>query len=144
MVIVKLFVQAVDEEDHRLLHLLGQAEVVLCGYLYTTGSIDKEDGGVGDAHCGEGRSGEVVRTRAVDNVEFLVVPLNMERRGEDAVSVLLLYGEVVGNGVLLCDASSTRDDAALVEQRFGEGGLSCTVTAQEGNVLDFFRLIGLH
>ena len=71
-------IQLVNQEDDRLLQLLGIAEVVLCSHLGTVLSVDQHHGLVGNVERSDGTAHEVVRTRTVDDVELLVVPLHME------------------------------------------------------------------
>jgi hypothetical protein len=68
----------------------------------------------------------------------------MEYCAEYRVSIFLLYGEVVTYSILLCDASTTLDDACLVQQALRQGCFTCTVIAKQGNVLDFMCLIDFH
>ena len=71
-------VELVHQEDDGLLEFLGISEVVLGAYLGTILAIDENHGLVGHIQSGDGSAHEVVATRTVDDVQFLVVPLHME------------------------------------------------------------------
>ena len=56
----------------------------------------------------------------------------------------MFYREIVGNGILLCNTSTTIDDTSLIEESLSEGGFTRAVIAKQSNVLDFTGLINFH
>ena len=68
----------------------------------------------------------------------------MECCGKDRISVFLFDGKIVGNGVLLGDASAPRKCAGVVEKALCERGLSGTIVTEEGDVFDVVRIVDLH
>ena len=142
---VALFrVQLVDEEDDRLLQLLGVAEVVLRAHLRAVLAIDEDHGLVGDVESRDGASHEVVGSRTVDYIEFLVVPFSMENSGEHGISKVELHRHEVGDGVLRLYGSTTLYDSSLIQHAFGKRGLAATFGANERDVLNFVGLINSH
>ena len=118
---VALFrVQLVDEEDDRLLQLLGVAEVVLRAHLRAVLAIDEDHGLVGDVESRDGASHEVV------------------------VSKVELHRHEVGDGVLRLNGSTTLYDSSLIQHAFGKRGLAATFGANERDVLNFVGLINSH
>ena len=139
-----LTVKLVHEENHGLAELLGVAEMVLRTNFGAEVTVDEEQCRVSHVEGGEGCAYEVVGTRTVDDVQLLAGPLGMENGGEHGVAVVLLHGEIVGNSVLGSDAAAALDLAAVEEESFGEGGFSRTIVTQEGDVLDFVRIVNFH
>ena len=144
MVVALLGVELVDEEDDRLAQFLGVAEVVLCAHFGSILSVDEQQGRVSHMQGCHGSTHKVVGTGAVDDVQFLSVPFHMKNRGEDTVAILLLYRKIVAHRVLGSDATTTADDASLIQECFGKGSLTGTVIAKQGNVLDFVGLVNFH
>ena len=136
VVVAVLGVELVDEEDDGLAELFGIAEMVLRADFRTEVAVEQQYGGVGDIEGSDGGADKVVGTRTVDDIEFLALPFHVECGGEDAVAIFLLYGEVVGYRVLHGDAAAALDGTGMEQKGFGEGGLTGTVVAKKGNVLD--------
>ena len=142
---VALFaVELVNEEDDGLAQLLRVAEVVLGAHFRPILSVDEDDRLVGDVERGDGSAYEVVGTRAVDDIEFLVVPFHMEYCWEDRVTIFQLNRKIVAHGVLCLHASAALDDSGFVKHTLGKCGLAATRTAKQCYVLDFIRLIYFH
>ena len=68
----------------------------------------------------------------------------MKHGGEDGVTILKLYREVIAHSVLPFHCTTPLDDAGLIKHTLGKGGLAASRTAQQGNVLDFVCLIYSH
>ena len=98
--------------------------MVLSAHLRAVLSVEQQDCGVCHVEGGDGCAYEIVRTRTVDDVQFLVVVFHMIYCGEHAVAVILLYGEIVADCGALAYTTATLDDACLVEQGFSECCLS--------------------
>ena len=144
VIVTFLGIKLVNKEYYRLLEFLRIAEVVLCAHLGTHLTINQEHTGISNLECCKCCTYEVIRPRAVYNVKFLVIPLHMEDSRENGITILMFYREIVGDGILLSDTSTTIDDTSLIEQRFCEGGLTRAIIAKECNVLDFTGLINFH
>ena len=78
-----LVVELVDEEDDGLAEFFGVAEVVLCAYLNAGSAFEKDDSRVGHVESGDGCACKVIAARAIDEVDFLAIPLHMANSGED-------------------------------------------------------------
>ena len=124
IVVAVVAVELVHEEDNGLGEFLRIAEVVLRANFRTELAIDEQHGGIGDVQRGHGCAHEVVRTRAVDDVEFLAHPFNVEDGREYGVAIILFYGEVVGNGVLCSNSAAALNQSAFKEKCFRKGGFT--------------------
>ena len=144
VVVAILVVQLVNQEDDGLVELSCIAEVVLCAHLDAGCALQQDDCCIRDAQGRDGCACKVVRTRTVDDVQFLAVPFHMEYGREYAVAILMLHREAVADGVMQRHTSAAFDDTGLVQQCLGQSGLTGTVITQQGNVLDFVCLINLH
>ena len=118
--------------------------MVLCAHLYAIGTLEQENGGVCDIECSQGRSHKIVRTRTVNDIEFLPIPFHMEYGGEHRIAIFLLHREIVADRILLCDASATFDDTGFIKERLCQSGLARTVIAKQGDVLNLVCLINFH
>ena len=116
VIVALLVVQLVYQEDDRLAQFLGVAEMVLRTYFGTKLSVEQEYSGIGHIERGKGCAYEVVGTRAVDDVEFLAVPFGVEHGREHGITVILLYGKIVGHGVFLRDTTSFLNQTTLKEK----------------------------
>ena len=144
VVVALLRVQLVHEEDDGLAQLLRVAEVVLSADLWPILTIDEQQGCVSHMQGCHRCTYEVISSRTVDDVQLLVVPLHMENGGENTIAVFLFHWEVVTHGILLGDATTTADNSCFIQKCFGKSGLTGTVIAKQGNVLDFVRLVNFH
>ncbi|CDE32213.1 putative 66.3 kDa protein in hag2 5'region [Leyella stercorea CAG:629] len=122
-------VQLVDKENDWLMKFLGITEVVLCTNLRTILTVNKDNSLIGYVESRDCTTDKVVRTWAIDNVEFLVVPLYMEHCGEHRVAILMFYREVVAYRVLCFHRTTALDNTTTINHRLGKGGLAATRTA---------------
>ena len=106
--------------------------------------VDEHHGLVGHVERSDGAAHKVVRSRAVDNVEFLVVPLHMEDRGEHRVAVFQLNGEIVAHRVFGFDGAAALDETGFKQHTFGKGRLAAARTANKRDVLNLVSLIYSH
>ena len=83
---------------------------------------------------------------AVDDIQFLSVELRVEYGGEYRVSILLLYGEIVGNCVAGIYRAATRLSHHTRRSSIPRGcGLLSPFDPEKGYVFDFLvGLINLH
>ena len=139
-----LTVELVDEEDDRFVEFLGVAESVHGAHFGSILSVDDEHGLVGDVECCDRAPHEVIGARAVDDIEFFIVPFYMYYGRKHAVSILLLHGEVVAYGVFTFYCTAAFDHSRFKQHRLDKSGLAATRTADECDVLNFFRLIDFH
>ena len=142
--IAVLSIQLIDKEDNGFVQLLGVAEGILRTHLGAILAIHQNDGLVGHVERCDGTADEVVRSRAINNVQLLVVPLHMEDSRENRVSIFLLYGEIVADGILSLYRATTLNDTCFEKHTFGKSCLAATRTAKQCNVLDFVGLIYSH
>lgn len=137
-------VQLVDKEDDRLIEFLGVTEMVLRADLGTEVAIDEEHGSICNVESRERSTYKVITAGAVDEVQLLTFPFRMEYRREYGVAIILLYGEIVTDSILLRDTSAAFDDARVEEEALGEGCLAGAVVTKKCDVLDVVRVIYLH
>ncbi len=143
-IIIHLFViHLIHQEDDRLVQFLGIAEMVLCTYLHAIGT-KQQHSCIRHIHGSQGSTYKVVTTRAVDDVQFLVVPFYMEYGREYGIAIFLLYWEIITYCIMLCDASTTLDNTCFIQKGLGQGCLAGPIIAQESNVLNFIGLIDSH
>jgi hypothetical protein len=74
--------------------------------------------------------GLIVGAGAIDKIKLLPVPFDVENGWKDTVSVFLLYGEIVTNGVFGIHVSTAFDVSTLVEHRLSERGFPRSRTSQ--------------
>ena len=117
-------VQLVDDEDDGLVELFGVAELVDGAHLDAVLSVDDHQGRVGDVEGRDGASDEVVRSGAVDEIQLQPVPFDAEYSGEDGVTVVLLYREIVADRVTGFHRATALDHSTLEEHGLCQGGLT--------------------
>ncbi len=84
--------------------------------------VDKNKPHVAHAEGGVCVAHEVIRSRTVDYIEFLIVEFGIENSREYGVTILFLYGKIVGYGIACVNRSATFYNSTLVNHRFGECG----------------------
>lgn len=126
------------------LSLISITEIVLRSYFGTILAVDKDDGEVSDIECSNGTSYEVIRPRAVYNIQFLVIPLCMKDRRKNGITQIQFYRHEVGNGILLLYRTTTLYDSSLKQHTLGKRGLAATFGANERDVFNFVSLIYFH
>ena len=124
VVVALLIVKLVYKEDDGFAQLLGVAEVCLCTHLRAILAIEQQDCGICHRNGRCSGSYKVVTARTVDDIQFLVIPFTAEYGREYRITILLLNGEVVTDGVLLSDSTTAFYNPTLIEQRFCEGGFT--------------------
>ena len=144
VVVGLLAVYLVEGEEHGLAELLGGAEYVACAYFHAVLGVEDDDAGIAYTEGSVSVAHEVVGSGAVNHVELLAVELAVEHCREHAVAVLLLYGEVVADSVLGLDGAAALDDSTLQKHGLRECGFSRAFASEQGYVLDFVGVVGLH
>ena len=145
VVIIGLFpVKLVEGENHRFLELGGRAENVLRTNLHSILGVNDDNAGVGHVQGCDGIAHEVICSGAVDDVEFLVEELSVEDRGENRVTILFFYREIVRYSVLGINCATAFYYSTLVKHSFSECGFPGSLAAEQGDVFDFVGLIDLH
>ena len=110
-----LVVALVDDESHRLLGVLCQTEAVLCTYFHAAVSCQHDSCCVHNVQCRYSTAAEVVRTRAIDDVQLLAAELDVTNCREYRIAVLLLYWEIVAYRRLCFNRAATFNHSALKE-----------------------------
>ena len=142
--VARVAVKLVDKEDNRFFKFICVSENILRTNLRTILAVDEHQRLVGHVECRDGSAHEIVGTRAVDDIKFLVVPLYVENSREYRVAIFLLDWKIVAHRVLGFHRATTLDDATFEQHTFGKSSLAATRTAKQGNVLNFVGLIYFH
>ena len=112
------------------LDLAADLPAVLC--------VEQEYAHVAYLECREEASAEVVRARAVDDVQLAIHEFGEEDRGIDRAFVFVLDIRIVRERVVRLDTTPAVDDLTLKGHRFGKGSFSRAGRADEYDVFDFF------
>ncbi len=127
-------VERVHDQD------LGQAEVRgvipdgVGADAEAVGGIDHDEGEVADAQGAEALADEVRVARGVEEVEFAVLPLEVEQRRMHRDLVLVLARVVIGGRGAGGDGAHAADPAGTGQHGFGEHGFARGRVAQDGKV----------
>ena len=115
--------------------------------LDALGRVDDHNGGV---RCHQGAVGilrEVLMSRRIQNVDALARVVELQHRGGDGNTALLLDVHPVGHGVLgallALDGACLIDGSTVQQQLFGERGLTGVGVADDckrPTALDFFTI----
>ena len=131
-------VELVDYADDGFLEQPGVAGLDFAAHLPAVLGVEEENPHVADLEGREEAAAEVVRPRAVDDVQLAVHEFREEDRGVDRAFVFVLDVRVVRERVVRLDTTPAVDDLPLVGHRFGKGSLSRAGRADEYDVLDLF------
>ena len=112
------------------LDLAADLPAVLC--------VEQEYADVSHLECREEAPAEVVRARAVDDVQLAIHEFGREDRGIDRAFVFVLDIRVVRERVVRLDTTPAVDDLTLKGHRFGKGSFSRAGRPDEYDVFDFF------
>jgi hypothetical protein len=99
---------------------------------------------VGHPHGGAQLADEVCVAGRIQHVDLVAAPLDRREGGGDRDLTLDLLLVEVAHGVALGDLAEPRRRTRLEEDRFGHRGLSRAPVADEDDVADVLRRIGLH
>ena len=86
---------------------------------------------------------EVRVAGGVEHVDLDAVPLDGSHRERDGDALALLVGIVVGDGVAVLHGTHARDRAGRVEHGFEQRGLAGAAVADQQDVADVLRVVGL-
>ena len=100
--------------------------------------VEQEYADVSHLECREEAPAEVVRARAVDDVQLAIHEFGEEDRGIDRAFVFVLDIRVVRERVVRLDTTPAVDDLTLKGHRFGKGSFSRAGRPDEYDVFDFF------
>jgi hypothetical protein len=103
-----------------------------------------DDHGVDRADRGVDVADEVRVAGGVEDVDLHAADLDRRERQRDADALADLLGVVVGDGVAVLDLAHPRDAAGREQHRFEERGLPRPAVAEEQDVADVGRFVGLH
>ena len=131
-----------DDERKRL--LLGHSDEFLSTDFHSLLSIDHEDTALANLECRICTADKVVGSRSVDEVELGVLELCIQWSCINRPLVEFFEFVVVRYGVLFFDCSSSVNDLAFIEHRFGKSGFSGFCGAYEHHVPDVFGRIFFH
>ena len=106
-------IKLIDKEDDRLAQLLCVAEVILCTYLRTILTIDKNHSLIGNIERSNSTTHEVITSWTVYDIKLLVVPFYMKNSWEYRIAVFQLNWEVVTHRILRFYRASTLDNACF-------------------------------
>ena len=131
-------IELVDYADYGFFQQTRITGLYFAAYLPAVLGVEQEDAHVADLERREEASAEIVRPRAVDDVQLAVHEFGEEDRRIDRAFVFVLDVRVVRERVVRLDAASAVDDLALEGHRFGKGGFSRAGRADEYDVFDLF------
>ena len=112
-----LVITFVDNKCQRFVGFLYETEVILGTYLNTTVSAEHDECRSAHLEGSYRTAAEVIRTCAVDDIQFFVLELDVTNRAEYGITVLFLYREIVAHGRLRLNRSAAFDDPALEQHR---------------------------
>ena len=139
-----IWVQLIDEENHRFLELLSITEVILGTHFRPILTIDQDHGLVCHIQCSDCSTDKVVCSRAIYDIKLFVVPLHMKYGWENRIAIFLFYWEIITHRIICFHTSTALDDTTLKKHWLGKSSLAGTRTAKQGNVLNLIRLINSH
>ena len=93
-------IQLVKEENDRFAEFFSISQMILCSYFQTILSVEHDHGSVCYIKCGNGCTYKIISTRAINEIQFLVVVFGMEYSGKYGISIFLFYGEVITGSIL--------------------------------------------
>ncbi len=134
-------VALVDNESKRLMQLLDHTEAVLRAGLDTLVGRQHDERRAHHLQRRHSAAAEVVRTRAVDDIEFLALELDVANRREHRVTILLFHGEIVANRRLSLNRTATLNHSTLIEHGLHKSGFSRAATTQHSDILNLVSLI---
>ena len=137
-------VELVDDADDGFLENPGVARLDFAAYFPAVDGAVQEHAHVAYLERREEVAAEVVRARAVDDVELALHEFREKNRRVDRALVFVFDVRVVREGVVGFDAAPAVDDFAFVGHRFGQGGLARARGADQNDVLDLFGCIVFH
>ena len=129
-------IQFVDKENNGFLCFFRITEIGLRANLYTILCAYEQEGCVGYVERSDNAAYEIVRTRAVDNVELLAQPFDVNYGREYRIAVLFFHGEIVTYGVTLFYGSAALYDARLKKHRLNQGCFTRSRCTQKGDVFN--------
>ena len=106
--------------------------------------VDDHQGEVTDAQRAEAFADEIRVTGAVDHVEFLVEPFEVEERGGHGNLTVLFAVVIIGNGAAGGDGAHPVDDAGAGKHGFAEHGFSRGGVSHDCEVSNLTRLVLFH
>ena len=99
IVIRLIVIQLVDNENHRFMELLRVTELVDGTYLHAILGIQHHQSRIGHVQGRDSASHEIVRTRAIDEIQLSTLPFHTENGREYRVTILLLNREIIAHRI---------------------------------------------
>ena len=104
--------------------------------LHAGGSIDDEDGGVGDGDGGDDFADEVGVAGSVEQVDAEVAVGERDERGADRHAAVAFFGVEVGDGVAVFNAPDAGNRPGRKRERLNERRLARALVPHDGDVAD--------
>src|SRR5690242_14462832 len=115
-------VDQVHREEHRLLELVDVVPDQFGAYFYAVLRVDDHHTGVCHAHRGNHFAYEIVEPWGIDDVDLVVAPLGVHRRGEDGIAPFLFNVMEVRHRVFTFNGTPPVNDAGFKNHVFGQQG----------------------
>ena len=131
-------IELVDDTNNGLVELAGITSLNLATYLPAVGGVEYEYADITHLEGREERTAEVVRTRAVDDVELALHEFGEENRRIDRAFVLVLDIRIVRDRVIRLDTTPAIDHFPFVSHRLGKGSFSRAGSTNKNDVLNLF------
>ncbi len=112
-------------------------------YFYTVGSIQHNQGSVGNFQWGNHFAYKIIKTRCVEDIDFIVSPVHKHLVGEYGVFTFVFNIGIVGNHIMSFYSSATPDRPAFVQHGFCECSLTTSGMAEQNYISEVFG-IGIH
>ena len=139
-----LQIHFVDGEDHRCLEPFRVVPDKICTYFNTCCRVDQHDPGIGYPKCGDDFAIEVIKSRRVDDIDLVPLPVGVHEFGEERVATFPLEGVVVAYRISFTNGSRTIYDARFKKHAFCQGGLARSGMPEQGDVPDMGCIKGGH
>ena len=117
-------IDLVDREEDRLLVLIDVVPHQFGTYFHAVLGINHHHTRVRYTQGGYHFPGEVVKSRGIDNINFVIAPFGVHDGSKDGVTPLLLDFVIITHGVFAFDGPPAADDAGFKDHVFRQQCLS--------------------
>ena len=139
-----LLVERVDDDHFRDAVLRGVFPDRVRAHADAVLRVDDDEREIADAQRAQTFADEIRVARAINDVELLPQPFEVQQRGGDGNLPVLFAVVIIGNRRAGGDAAHAVDDAGAGEHGLAEHGFAGRSVADDGEVADVCGLIGFH
>ena len=131
-----LLIHSVDNDNFRNAIIGGGLPHAVCPDAQSLDGVNHHQSKIPNPQSAQSFANEIEVTRRINDVEFLALPIQVQKRGGNRYLPLLFTDVIIGDGRAVGDAAHPPDDTAAGQHGLAQHGFTRGGMADDGEVTD--------